>query len=145
MTINKIFTVLLSLLIVSACTAPADYRSSPWTSSGKHFVVEPISPGLYQMDQFVTTYEGLSQMLRQQIAVGQQPHIIIKTGVIGDVDELIKLAELGESLHIDVYSSSLMGISKTSAEDLQLQATQAAQEAAEDEADETEYLFNTDD
>ena len=145
MTTNKLLTLLLGLLIISACAAPADYRSSPWANSGKHFVVEPISPGLYQMDQFVTTYEGLSQMLRQQIAVGQQPHIIIKTGVVGNFDEEIKLAQLGESLQINVYSSSLLGISKTSSENLQVQATQAAQEAAEDEADETEYLFNTDD
>ena len=51
-------TTALCLLFIAGCALPANQQSLPWIQPIQHYAIKTVAPGLYQMDQFVVTYEG---------------------------------------------------------------------------------------
>ena len=126
-------TTALCLLFIAGCALPASQQSLPWTQPIQHYAIKTVAPGLYQMDQFVVTYEGFEIMLQQELIKGNRPDVVIQTNIFLDLhDEEIRIAQLAESHGLRVYQSSLLGVSQTTSEEMQRQAEEVGYEVYEE-------------
>ncbi len=118
----------LTLLIISCliwlqgCASSATPQTMPWQSAIQPFSLKPVSPGMYQLDQIVVTYEALDDMLERAVTTGQQPNIIIISPLLPMHEEEIRIAELAEKHGLSVYTSGLFRTSKTSSEKIRTHA-----------------------
>ena len=118
------------MLLVAGCALPANQQSLPWTQPIQHYAIKTVAPGLYQMDQFVVTYEGFEIMLQQELVKGNRPDVVILKNIFLNLhDEEIRIAQLAESHGLRVYQSSLFGVSETNSEKMQWQAEQLSNES----------------
>ena len=121
--------IALCLQLISGCALPANQQSLPWTQPIQHYAIKTVAPGLYQMDQFVVTYEGLEIMLQQELVKGNRPDVVIKKNIFLNLhDEEIRIAQLAESHGLRVFQASLFGVSETTSEKMQWQAEQVGYE-----------------
>ena len=121
---------MLCMLLVAGCALPANQQSLPWTQPIQHYAIKTVAPGLYQMDQFVVTYEGFEIMLQQELVKGNRPDVVILKNIFLNLhDEEIRIAQLAESHGLRVYQSSLFGVSETNSEKMQWQAEQLSNES----------------
>ena len=124
----------LSLLLIAGCVSPVTPQTMPWSQPDHQFSIKTVSPGYYQMDQFVVTYQGLDTMFKQEISKGHQPDVVIHKGlIINDSEEQIRIAKLAEQHGLSVYQRSIMGTTKTTSEAMEL----AVQEEMETETEES--------
>ncbi len=114
---NRIIATTLICIALASCASTATQQTLPWQRPIQHFTLLNVAPGLYQMDQFVITYEGLDKMLSQEIAKGNRPDIIIRKNLImNSQSEQVRIAQLVESYGLRIFQESLIGISETSSE-----------------------------
>jgi len=123
---NRLCSILVGLFLLGGCASPSTPSTMPWQLATQQFSIKPVSPGMYQMDQFVVTYEALTAMLQREIANGHQPNIIIVRAIMPITDEEIRIAELAEKHGLNVYSSGLFGFTKTSSEEIRTEAEEEA-------------------
>ena len=121
--INVLALLLISLLGLSGCASPSStHQTLPWQLATQQFSIKPVSPGMYQMDQFVVTHEALTAMLQREVTNGHKPNIIIVKSIMPMFDEEVRIAELAEKYGLSVYSTSLFGVTKTSSDKIRAQA-----------------------
>lgn len=122
-------TTALCLLFVTGCALPASQQSLPWSQAIQHYAIKTIAPGLYQMDQFVVTYEGFDIMLQQELIKGNRPDVVILNNLFLDLhDEEVRIAQLAENYGLRVFQSSLFGVSETTSEKMLTQAEELGYE-----------------
>lgn len=123
LTSRVIVLVLTYLVWLPGCASPSSTpQTLPWQPAIQQFSIKPVSPGLYQIDQFIVTYETLLAMLQREINHGHQPNIIIVKPIVTMHEEEIRIAELAEKYGLSVYSSGYYGVSKTSSDIIRWQA-----------------------
>lgn len=97
-----IFSLIL-MLFISACSSQATRSSSAWSSQDEYMYIAPISAGLYELDEFNITHEGLKQLLEANIAMGMQPDIVIYAPLKKNYALQAEIAKLAEDLGLNVY------------------------------------------
>ena len=131
---RQVLLITFAWLLLAGCAVPANPQSLPWAQATQHYAIKTVAPGLYQMDQFVVTYEGFVIMLEQELDKGNRPDIIILKNLFMNLhDEEIRIAQLAENYGLRVFQSSLIGVSETSSEKMQWQAEELGY-AEEDES-----------
>ena len=115
--------MLASFVWLTGCASSSStHQTLPWQLATQQFSIKPVSPGMYQMDQFVVTYEALTAMLQREITNGHKPNVIIVKSMMAMYEEEIRIAELAEKFGLSVYSSSLFGVTRTSSDKIRWQA-----------------------
>ena len=117
---HQLLLSVLCLMMITGCASPSTPQTLPWQQPLQQFSIKPIAPGLFQMDQFVVTYEGFEIMLTLELEKGNLPSVVIqKNPFLTVYEEEVRIAKLAESKGLPVYTSSIIGITATSSAKLQ--------------------------
>ena len=106
--LNCFLMLLLVSALMTGCATPSNYSSMPWETDSASLYVTPVSDSRFQVDNYVTTREGLKVLFEHQIAMGLAPEVVIDAPLKFNYQAQAQIAMLAEELGLTVYQRGFL-------------------------------------